>query len=496
MRGPGLSIDSVTGVEVCWPVAGPGARTYAFLIDWLMRASVAVGWYVGAALIHNGRLSLAAPLNPSPTWFAFVLAPAAAIYFLCPWVLEIVLHGRTPGMRMARVRVISRDGTPPSISSLLTRNVFRLVDSLPLFYGVGLIATMCTEDHVRVGDMAAGTLMVYDGRDALPQASDGAGLERRAQAWQSAAVRARRLAGGRGTDLRDAMQLGEDYRLLAHDLARARRLIPDSSAREYLEAAYAQAHAALHHGAWHLRHTLLGWLRDELPAVTSRLAPHIAWAAAIFILTIAAGYQAVRKYPDLIGLFASPELIATVERGQLWTQGLLNVVPSSVLSLQILTNNIVVSLSAYCAGFLFGLGTLYILGLNGLMLGAVIAFTRLHGLDVALARFMVAHGCVELSVMCLSGAAGAAVGEALIRPAHSSRMESFRLAARDSGKLLAACVLLLAGCGIIEGYISADPRVPFWARLLIGVGYFAFMLALLGGWPLRALGTRQAVRAT
>ena len=125
-------------------------------------------------------------------------------------------------------------------------------------------------------------------------------------------------------------------------------------------------------------------------------------------------------------LFASPELIATVERGQLWTEGILNVVPSSVLSLQILTNNIVVSLFAYCAGFLFGLGTLYILGLNGLMLGAVFAFTGQHGLDGALFRFVVAHGCVEISVMCLSGRPGAAVGEALIRPAHGDRVESFQ----------------------------------------------------------------------
>ena len=73
-------------------------------------------------------------------------------------------------------------------------------------------------------------------------------------------------------------------------------------------------------------------------------------------------------------------MIASVERGKLWTEGLLNVVPSSVLSVQILANNIVVSLFAYVPGFLFGLGTLYILGLNGLMLGAVFAFVGQHGL--------------------------------------------------------------------------------------------------------------------
>ena len=118
----------------------------------------------------------------------------------------------------------------------------------------------------------------------------------------------------------------------------------------------------------------------------------------------------MHRYPDLIGLFASPDLIASVERGKLWTDGLLNIVPSSVLSVQILANNVVVSLFAYCAGLLFGLGTLYILGLNGLMLGAVFAFVGAHGLAGELGGFLVAHGCVELSVMCLSAAAGAAVG--------------------------------------------------------------------------------------
>jgi uncharacterized membrane protein SpoIIM required for sporulation len=171
-----------------------------------------------------------------------------------------------------------------------------------------------------------------------------------------------------------------------------------------------------------------------------------------------------------------------VERGQLWTEGLLNVVPSSVLSLQILTNNIVVSLFAYCAGFLFGLGTLYILGLNGLMLGAIFAFTGLHGLGDELFAFVLAHGCVEISVMCLSGAAGAAVGEALIRPSHGNRRESFRLAALRSGKLLIACVVLLIGSGLIEGYVSPNPDFPLWSRAVIGVGYWLVMLALLRGW--------------
>ena len=247
-------------------------------------------------------------------------------------------------------------------------------------------------------------------------------LLQRTDRWKAAAARAQRLAREPASDLADATQMADDYRLLAHDLARARRLIPDTRTREYLEAAYVRAHNTLYRTAWHPGYALLNLFRDEIPAVVRWLTPHILWATAIFILTVFAGYWMVHTYPDLIGLFASPDLIATVERGQLWTEGILNIVPSSVLSLQILTNNIVVSLFAYCAGFVFGLGTLYILGLNGLMLGAVFAFTGQHGLEAALFRFIVAHGCVEISVMCLSGAAGAAVGEALIRPSQGSRI--------------------------------------------------------------------------
>ena len=312
-----------------------------------------------------------------------------------------------------------------------------------------------------------------------------AALLRRSEDWQAAYARAQRLGRERAANLADATQLADDYRLLAHDLARARRLIPNTRTREYLEAAYARAHSTIYRKARRPGEALLTLFRDDLPEVTRWLMPYIAWATAIFALTVFAGYWLVDTYPDLIRLFASPDLVATVERGHLWTQGILNVVPSSVLALQILTNNIVVSLFAYCAGFVFGLGTLYILGLNGLTLGAVFAFTAQHGLAAALFRFIVAHGCVEISVMCLSGAAGAAVGEALIRPTDGNRMESFRVAALHSGKLLVACAVLLVGTGIIEGYVSPHAWYPLWSRLVIGIGYWIFMIALLCGWLFR-----------
>ena len=84
--------------------------------------------------------------------------------------------------------------------------------------------------------------------------------------------------------------------------------------------------------------------------------------------------------------------------------------------------------------------------------------------------------------MVLSGAAGAAVGEALIRPTSVSRAQSFQEAALRTSKVLAACIVLLIGCGFIEGYISPDPEFPMWVRIVVGVGYWLFMVAMLRGY--------------
>src|SRR2546421_10780721 len=163
---PDLTVASVTGIDVSLPVAGPGARAYALLVYWLIRSILALGCFVLGALLYNGRLSLAPPLTSDARWFGAVVAPALAIYFLYHHAVELAMRGSTPGKRMAGVRIVARDGGGPSAGALLTRNVFRLVDSLPLFYGVGLITVVLTRDNLRIGDMAAGTLLVFEQAEA------------------------------------------------------------------------------------------------------------------------------------------------------------------------------------------------------------------------------------------------------------------------------------------------------------------------------------------
>jgi uncharacterized membrane protein SpoIIM required for sporulation len=128
--------------------------------------------------------------------------------------------------------------------------------------------------------------------------------------------------------------------------------------------------------------------------------------------------------------------------------------------------------------------------MNGLMLGGIFAFTHQHGMAGELLKFVTAHGMVELSVICIAGAAGVMLGESLIRPTHPTRRESFQHAAGKTSRLLLLCALLLIGCGFIEGYISPDPTYPMASRVIIGFGWWIVMVAALTG---RLFGRKSAV---
>jgi uncharacterized membrane protein SpoIIM required for sporulation len=220
---------------------------------------------------------------------------------------------------------------------------------------------------------------------------------------------------------------------------------------------------------------------DEIPRAAYELRARIASMGLLMALSALAGWWLVTTFPTLISLFASDDMIEHVEQGHLWTEGIINVMPSSILSIGILANNIVVSILAFCAGIFLALGTLYLIAMNGLMLGAAFAFVHQHGLARALFEFIAAHGPVELSVICIAGAMGVALGESIIRPAAGTRRDSLQACAHRLLPLLLLCAVLLVGCGFIEGFISPDPLFPMTSRVIIGLGYWLVMWAAMSG---------------
>ncbi len=162
-----LQLTSTDATEVSLPIAGTGSRSYAFLIDWHIRLLLALAWLIGAGALFGllqGQKLWETLEGVGGFVFYVVILPPILIYLLYHPVLEIALKGRTPGKRAAGIRVVTIEGQTPGVSALLIRNIFRLIDSLPAFYIVGLICVLLSVRQVRIGDMAAGTLLAHENK--------------------------------------------------------------------------------------------------------------------------------------------------------------------------------------------------------------------------------------------------------------------------------------------------------------------------------------------
>lgn len=281
--------------------------------------------------------------------------------------------------------------------------------------------------------------------------------------------------------LNQALDFMKAYRVIASDLSLAQTIVPNSQVTHVIEALLARASSLLYKQSQNLWQTLLYLLKVEIGEIIYQMRNKIIVVVLLFFTFIFMGWWLITTYPELVSLFASSEMIDGVQQGKLWTDGLLNIMPSSLLALSIITNNVTVTLFAFAMGVFYGLGTLYIIGLNGLMLGGIFAFTHQYGMAKNLLSFIIAHGVVELSVICLAGAAGMYLGEALARPGSSSRVLAFQHAVSKAGKLLAVCIPFLIIAGVIEGYISPNDDYSLTERFIVGLSFeLVFILVLTG----------------
>ncbi len=270
------------------------------------------------------------------------------------------------------------------------------------------------------------------------------------------------------------------YRAVMNDLSLSRRVNGDSLITRYLESLVLKTQEEIYRPSNSLLSHLFDVYNQDVPVLMRCLKNAIISAFVWFAVNMAVGWLLISAFPDLISLIASTEMINHVQSGKLWTDDLLNVTPSSLLSFSIATNNITVSLFAFALGAFYGLGTLYIIGLNGLMLGGIFAYTAGYHLHERLFAFVIGHGVVELSVIIISGAMGFELGEALIRPGQRNRVQAFQNACVNAGKVLLAATPFLIFAGLIEGFVSPNPSYGLPQRVLIGVSsgiiFWAIML--------------------
>jgi uncharacterized RDD family membrane protein YckC len=163
-----LSIDTPELVAIEMPVAGIGSRFVALLVDYLiLSAAVFIIFFLIALIDPSLREVSKLGENWAVAIFIFLM-------FLLYWgyftLMEAFWDGRTLGKRVAKIRVIQRTGRGIGLFESMTRNLLRIVDQFPGIYVVGIISILLTRQHQRLGDLAAGTLVVHD-CESLTEAS-------------------------------------------------------------------------------------------------------------------------------------------------------------------------------------------------------------------------------------------------------------------------------------------------------------------------------------
>jgi uncharacterized RDD family membrane protein YckC len=155
-----LNIETPELVSIELPLAGIGSRFIAILVDSLILGAAVIVLIFLAAFILPA-LNLLGPKSASWGIGIFLL-----ILFLLFWgyfaLFEAFNNGRTPGKRVAKIRVIHQSGRGINFVEALARNLVRIIDYLPGFYGVGIAAMFMSRQSQRLGDMVAGTLVVRE----------------------------------------------------------------------------------------------------------------------------------------------------------------------------------------------------------------------------------------------------------------------------------------------------------------------------------------------
>lgn len=163
-----LSIDTPELVAIDLPLAGIGSRFVALLVDYLIW-TVGFGAVFALFLMIDPSLSRFSKLGEKWVTALFIFVP-----FLLYWgyftLFEAYWSGRTPGKWVAKIRVIQASGRGIGLFESMTRNFLRVVDQFPFVYAVGVVFVFFTRQHQRLGDMAAGTLVVHE-RDRLLESS-------------------------------------------------------------------------------------------------------------------------------------------------------------------------------------------------------------------------------------------------------------------------------------------------------------------------------------
>ena len=295
-------------------------------------------------------------------------------------------------------------------------------------------------------------------------------------------------AGLKSLDRSELRELGLLYRQIAADLAVLRA---DASAvhfTAYVNQLLARAHNTIYsgHKTSHFA-AVLHFYRDTYPQVFRRNFNYCLFGFVLFLGGAVIGSILTRQDPDFGLKIMGPQMVQTIERHEMWTHSVVAIKP--LASSAIMTNNLSVAFATFAAGITGGLGTMYMLIFNGVLMGVIGAACAEAGMSLQLWSFVAPHGVLELPAIFISAGAGLRIAAGLLFPGVLPRRESLAHAGREAVQLLLGCIPILFIAGIIEAFLSPT-EIAAHLKFLFAASLFTLLIAYLSG-----LTVRRAVTA-
>jgi uncharacterized membrane protein SpoIIM required for sporulation len=296
-------------------------------------------------------------------------------------------------------------------------------------------------------------------------------------------------AARKGMTHAELEEMALHYRQVLHDHALSAARYPGTAVAQRLRGLAVEGTRALAVGRSEGAGGLAAFFTRSFPRAFRRQLPLTGIALALFLLAMLWGLAITALRPGLGVAFLGPQAIAGLAEGRMWTDSLVSAVPPAISSSTIATNNISVALTAWSGGILAGLVPLYVVLLNGLLLGSILGVTMHYSMAGELLEFISAHGPLEISLILVAAGAGLGIGRAVVMAGDRPRSLAVREAARDALTVLLGCVPWFVVLALVEVLISPSPHLSAPFKLAVGLSLEALFLAL-AALPSRSLDTQ------
>ncbi|QNJ98440.1 stage II sporulation protein M [Constantimarinum furrinae] len=279
--------------------------------------------------------------------------------------------------------------------------------------------------------------------------------------------------------LRNNIQMHPDelsalYLEVTDHLSYAQTFYPQSNTLQYLNSLSVLAHQKIYKTKRESRTRFITFYTREFPLFFSQYHKQLLIAFVTFLLFGIIGAYSAATDGDFVRLILGDGYVNmtldNIDKGD--PMAVYKDMGEMNMFLGITVNNIRVALLAFAFGMFLGLGTLFILMRNAIMLGSFQYFFYEQGLLWESARTIWIHGTIEISVIIIAGCAGLVLGNSILFPGTYTRLQSFVRGAKDGLKILLSTIPFFIIAGFLEGFVTRHTEMPDWLALLIIGGTF------------------------